>query len=63
MALRRRLTQPNPDAFLPDLAVSPTNLGNPLSSLGRRPEALDATQEAVDLRRRLSSTPTPSSHT
>jgi tetratricopeptide (TPR) repeat protein len=43
----------NPDAFLPYLAASLNNLGAVLSELGRREEALQATQEAVDLRRRL----------
>jgi tetratricopeptide (TPR) repeat protein len=39
--------------FLPDLAMSLNNLGASLSQLGRREEALAATQEAVDIRRRL----------
>jgi hypothetical protein len=45
--------------------MSLTNLGARLSEMGRRAEALQATQEAVDLYRRLapSKTPTPSSPT
>ena len=54
-----------PDAFLPDLATSLNNLGIRLSDLGRREEALAASQEAVETlpassRRRG---PTPSSPT
>jgi tetratricopeptide (TPR) repeat protein len=51
--IRRGLAQANPQAFLPDLAMSLTSLGNRLSELGRREEALAATQEAADIRRRL----------
>jgi tetratricopeptide (TPR) repeat protein len=51
--IRRPLAQTLPGAFLPDLAVSLNNLGICLSDLGRREEALAATQEAVDIRRRL----------
>ncbi|WP_322794799.1 tetratricopeptide repeat protein [Thermoflexus sp.] len=51
--IRRRLAAQRPDAFLPDLAMSLTNLGADLSALGRRAEALQATQEAVALYRRL----------
>jgi tetratricopeptide (TPR) repeat protein len=51
--IRRGLAQANPQAFLPDLAMSLTSLGNRLSELGRREEALAAAQEAVDIRRRL----------
>ena len=42
-----------PDAFLPDLAMSLNNLGNRLSDLGRREEALQAAEEAVGLYREL----------
>ena len=45
-----------PDAFLPDLASSLNNLGGDLSNLGRREEALAASQEAVDIRMRLAAT-------
>jgi tetratricopeptide (TPR) repeat protein len=51
--LYRRLAAQHPDAFLPYLAASLTNLGNRLSEMGRWAEALEATQEAVDLYRRL----------
>ncbi|MFQ5342117.1 MAG: CHAT domain-containing protein [Anaerolineae bacterium] len=51
--LYRQLAQHNPDAFLPDLAMSLNNLGIRLSNLGRRGEALAATQEAVEIRRQL----------
>jgi hypothetical protein len=40
--LYRDLAQQNPQAFLPDLAMSLNNLGNRLSALGRREEALAA---------------------
>jgi hypothetical protein len=48
--LYRRLAQDRPDAFLPDLAASLNNIGGDFSNLGRREEALAASQEAVDLR-------------
>ena len=41
-------------AFLPDLASALNNLGNRYSSLGRREEALQPTEEAVRIRRELS---------
>ncbi|SNB61500.1 Tetratricopeptide repeat-containing protein, partial [Thermoflexus hugenholtzii JAD2] len=43
----------HPQAFLPNLALSLHNLGAGLSELGRREEALTATQEAVELYRQL----------
>ncbi|MGQ9494610.1 MAG: tetratricopeptide repeat protein, partial [Anaerolineae bacterium] len=43
----RALAQANPQAFLPDLAGSLNNLGNVLSNVGRREEALAAYEEAV----------------
>ncbi len=49
----RGLAKDRPDAFLPDLAGSLNNLGNRLSDLGRREDALAAAQEAVDIRRKL----------
>jgi tetratricopeptide (TPR) repeat protein len=49
----RQLAQKNPDAFLPDLAMSFNNLGAILSDLGRREEALEAAKEAVTIRRQL----------
>jgi tetratricopeptide (TPR) repeat protein len=47
------LVAKHPDAFLPDLAMSLANLGRHLSAVGQREAALDATREAVDLRRAL----------
>ncbi len=47
VGIYRRLAQENPQAFLPDLAMSLNNLGNRLSALGRREEALAACEEAV----------------
>ncbi|HWN52788.1 MAG TPA: tetratricopeptide repeat protein, partial [Xanthobacteraceae bacterium] len=44
------------DAFLPDLAMSLNNIGVHLGNLGRREEALAASQEAVDIYRRLAQT-------
>ncbi|MEJ5241920.1 MAG: tetratricopeptide repeat protein, partial [Anaerolineales bacterium] len=52
-AIYRQLAQVNPQAFLPDLAMSLNNLGNRLSALGRREEALQAAQEATALYRQL----------
>jgi len=49
----RELAKKNPDAFLPDLAMSLNNLGNALSELGRREEALAATKESLEIRRKL----------
>jgi tetratricopeptide (TPR) repeat protein len=51
--LYRRLAAQHPDAFLPDLANSLTNLSNVLFALDRWEEALQAAQEAVEIRRRL----------
>ena len=51
--IRRRLAEANPDAHLPDLAMSLNNLATGLSELGRRDDAVAASQEAVDIRRRL----------
>ena len=51
----RKLASSNPQAFLPDLAMSLNNLGNRLSYLGQREAALEAAQEAVDIRRKLAS--------
>jgi tetratricopeptide (TPR) repeat protein len=44
------------EAAHPLLSASLTNLGNRLSNLGRREEALAASQEAVDIYRRLAQT-------
>ena len=51
--IRRKLANKNPDAFLPDLAMSLNNLGAILSELGKREEALVATEEAVEKYRQL----------
>jgi tetratricopeptide (TPR) repeat protein len=51
--LNRRLAAERPDAFLPDLAGSLSNLGNSLDALGRREEALAAAEEAVSIHRQL----------
>ncbi|SNB74288.1 Anaphase-promoting complex subunit 5, partial [Thermoflexus hugenholtzii JAD2] len=51
--LYRQLAAQHPQAFLPDLASSLTNLGAMLSELGRREEALQVIQEAVELYRQL----------
>jgi hypothetical protein len=47
------LAAANSAAFEPDLAASLNNLGIRLVDLGRRDEALAATVEVVELRRRL----------
>ena len=49
----RRLAEANPDAYLPDLAASLTNLGTLLSGLGRREQALNPAEEATGIYRRL----------
>ncbi|MEZ4632168.1 MAG: tetratricopeptide repeat protein [Deinococcales bacterium] len=49
----RNLAEKDPDAFLPDLAMSLNNLGNMLRDVGEREGALTATQEAVAIRRQL----------
>ncbi|HAI11105.1 MAG TPA: hypothetical protein DCM28_05330, partial [Phycisphaerales bacterium] len=51
--IRRKLADANPDAFLPDLAMSLNNLAIQLSELGRRQEALENVQKAVEIRRKL----------
>jgi tetratricopeptide (TPR) repeat protein len=53
VTIYRRLTETNPAAYLPDLAMSLNNLGNWLAEVGRRQEALAATEEAVTIHRRL----------
>jgi tetratricopeptide (TPR) repeat protein len=54
VAIYRKLSEQNPQAFLPYLAGSLNNLGLSLSELGLREEALKATEEAVKIRRKLS---------
>ena len=53
VALQRPLAEEKPDAFLPDLATSLSNLANVLSDLGQREQALSAAEEAVKLYRQL----------
>ncbi|MGW4946369.1 tetratricopeptide repeat protein [Actinoplanes sp. NPDC004185] len=53
MGIYRRLAEVNPDAYLPDLASSLSNLGNCLSQLGRREQALAPAEEAKGIYRRL----------
>ena len=47
VGLRRVLVAARPDASIPDLARSLSNLGNGLGDLGRREDALKAAEEAV----------------
>ncbi|WFE25426.1 tetratricopeptide repeat protein [Solwaraspora sp. WMMD791] len=49
----RRLAVANPDAYLPNLAMSLNNLGSILSGLGRREQALAPAEEATGIYRRL----------
>jgi len=51
--LYRGLAEARPDAFIPDLARSLSNLAAMLSALGRREAALTAAEEAVRLYRAL----------
>ena len=51
--LYRGLAAAGPDAFLPNLATSLNNLAVQLSGLGRREDALTATEEAVEIHRGL----------
>ncbi|MFY1621570.1 tetratricopeptide repeat protein [Micromonospora sp. WMMD735] len=53
VAIRRRLAEANPAAYLPDLAAAVGNLGVKLSEVGRREEALALTEEAMGIYRRL----------
>lgn len=55
LRLTRDLTQAERDlaAHEPDLASSLSNLGSHLAEAGRRAEALEAAEEAVEIRRRL----------
>jgi Tetratricopeptide repeat/Anaphase-promoting complex subunit 5 len=47
VGMRRALAEGNPDAFLPDLAVSLNNLANLQSDMGQRAAALASIAEAV----------------
>ncbi|MET9347714.1 hypothetical protein, partial [Streptomyces termitum] len=49
----RALAKANPDAYLPDLATSLSNLSNRLGGVGQRAEGLAAMEEAVRIRRAL----------
>ncbi|MFE2534925.1 tetratricopeptide repeat protein [Streptomyces sp. NPDC059371] len=49
----QQLAADSPAAYEPNLAASLTNLGANLSAVGRRDEALAATERAVEIRRRL----------
>jgi tetratricopeptide (TPR) repeat protein len=49
----RQRAQTDPDAFLPDLAMSLNNLSIRLADVGRREDALAASEEAVVIRRTL----------
>ena len=53
VAVVRALAEDNPHDYLPVLSAALNNLGNRLSYLGRREEALAAAEEAVALRRQL----------
>ena len=53
VAIRRKLAEARPEAFLPDLATSLNNLGIRQSELGRREDALASTEEAVATYRKL----------
>ncbi len=49
MAIRRRLAEARPDGFVPDLVLSPINLSNRLSDLGRAPEEPSTPNKVVAL--------------
>jgi tetratricopeptide (TPR) repeat protein len=49
----RKLVAAQPDAFLPDLAMSLNNLGNSLSDIGCREEALEVARESVEIYRKF----------
>ncbi len=52
----RALAEANPDAFLPDLALSLNNLSRRLNQLGRREAALEPIKEGVGHYRTLAET-------
>jgi hypothetical protein len=52
----RQLAETNPDAYLPDLAISLNHLSSRLAGVGQRQAALAAAQEAVGIRRQLAET-------
>lgn len=53
VAVLRRLGDAQPDAFLPDLAMSLDKQSRALAGLGRHEEAQAASDEATAIRRRL----------
>ena len=53
MKIHRELAEKNPDAYLPDLAISCNNLANLLSDIGSFKEAEELYQEALKIRRNL----------
>jgi tetratricopeptide (TPR) repeat protein/CHAT domain-containing protein len=53
LAIRRRLAEQDPRAYLPDLATSLNHIGVSLRDLGHVEEALKAHREALMIRRRL----------
>src|SRR5271166_4569005 len=53
VAIYRELAAAHPDAFRPGLASSLNNQSGGLAALGRREDALAASEEAVDLHREL----------
>jgi hypothetical protein len=53
VTIRRQLAEANPDAYLPDLAKSLSNLGEILAGLGHRQQALAPVEEAIHIYRRL----------
>jgi hypothetical protein len=52
----RQLAETNPDAYLPDLAISLNHLSSRLAGVGQRQAALAAAQEAADTFRQLAET-------
>jgi tetratricopeptide (TPR) repeat protein len=56
VAIRRRLAETDPGAYLPDLAMNLNNLAADLAELGQPDEAVAASSEAVAIRRRLAET-------
>jgi hypothetical protein len=53
VTFRRELAAANPEAFLPDLAMSLNNQATFQSEMGQRPQALASIEEAVKIRREL----------
>jgi hypothetical protein len=53
VAIRRKLAEANPNAYLPELATALSNLSMFLSGLGRYDRALTPAEEAVAIYRRL----------